>query len=405
MTVKYVSEFSFPKSPARPSVVHGYARGGHVKGPSTPQCYSKGGSTTPFKYKNGGSADAARGVDGKSPTYVKLNDKSDPKADKAVKSKEVAPAFAKGGHWIAGATKNKGALHRKLGVPAGEKIPAKKLNAAAKKGGVEGKEANLAKTLKSFHKKDGGSIKVATGKVADGKKTPWNADDEVSPGSPKRTPPGQGEKNSAAAKNQFAHEGRGTEPATKQSGDVERMSGYSDFAKGGHARIKNLGHYAHGGKVKMTKADGEKSSGKAGSSTVKAPVAKSPKPSTDKTPSKAGDRVEMKSGTAKAAMGGLSRGTSPKRNAAIHAKNHKPSAGALSALAGALGAGPHQPSAPGMGPPPPGMQPQMGSPPGGAMGPRPMPPMAGGPMGAPGGMSHGGAVKHVIVHHVSHGKR
>ena len=34
----------------------------------------------------------------------------------------------------------------------GKKIPAKKLNAAAKKGGVEGKRARLAKTLKSFKK-------------------------------------------------------------------------------------------------------------------------------------------------------------------------------------------------------------------------------------------------------------
>lgn len=56
-------------------------------------------------------------------------------------------------NWIAGAVKNKGALHKKLGVPMGEKIPAKKINAAAKKGGTLGKEANLAKTLKKINKK------------------------------------------------------------------------------------------------------------------------------------------------------------------------------------------------------------------------------------------------------------
>ena len=56
-------------------------------------------------------------------------------------------------NWIAGATSNKGALHRALGVPEGEKIPSKKLEAAAKKGGKIGKEANLAKTLKGFKKK------------------------------------------------------------------------------------------------------------------------------------------------------------------------------------------------------------------------------------------------------------
>lgn len=54
-------------------------------------------------------------------------------------------------NWIAGATKNKGALHRKLGVPAGQKIPAKKLASAAKsKNPKERKEAALAKTLKGF---------------------------------------------------------------------------------------------------------------------------------------------------------------------------------------------------------------------------------------------------------------
>lgn len=58
-----------------------------------------------------------------------------------------------GGHWIAGATKNKGALHRKLGVPEGEKIPASKLAKAANSSNpTERKEASLAKTLKGFHK-------------------------------------------------------------------------------------------------------------------------------------------------------------------------------------------------------------------------------------------------------------
>jgi len=54
--------------------------------------------------------------------------------------------------WIQGAIKHKGALHKELGVPEGKKIPAKKLNAAAKSPGVEGKRARLAKTLKKLHK-------------------------------------------------------------------------------------------------------------------------------------------------------------------------------------------------------------------------------------------------------------
>lgn len=50
--------------------------------------------------------------------------------------------------------KHKGKLHKELGVPQGEKIPASKLNAAIKKGGKIGKEAKLAKTLKSLHESD-----------------------------------------------------------------------------------------------------------------------------------------------------------------------------------------------------------------------------------------------------------
>ena len=55
-------------------------------------------------------------------------------------------------HWIAGAIKHKGALHKELGVPQGKKIPISKLKKAAKAGGVEGKRARLAETLKGFHK-------------------------------------------------------------------------------------------------------------------------------------------------------------------------------------------------------------------------------------------------------------
>ena len=54
--------------------------------------------------------------------------------------------------WIQDAIKHPGALHRELGVPAGEKIPAKKLAKAAKAKGVEGKRARLAETLRGFSK-------------------------------------------------------------------------------------------------------------------------------------------------------------------------------------------------------------------------------------------------------------
>ena len=55
-------------------------------------------------------------------------------------------------NWIADATKNKGGLHRTLGIKEGQKIPEKTLAKAAKAGGKEGKEARLAETLKGFHK-------------------------------------------------------------------------------------------------------------------------------------------------------------------------------------------------------------------------------------------------------------
>lgn len=56
--------------------------------------------------------------------------------------------------WISKAINpaNKGALRKELGVKAGKDIPAKKLAAAAKKSGVEGKRARLAQTLKGFKK-------------------------------------------------------------------------------------------------------------------------------------------------------------------------------------------------------------------------------------------------------------
>lgn len=55
-------------------------------------------------------------------------------------------------NWIAGAIKKPGALRKELGVKKGEKIPAKKLAAAAKKPGKEGQRARLAETLKGFKK-------------------------------------------------------------------------------------------------------------------------------------------------------------------------------------------------------------------------------------------------------------
>lgn len=56
--------------------------------------------------------------------------------------------------WIQGAIKKPGALHKSLGVKKGEKIPESKLKKAEhSKNPTTRKRANLAETLKKFHKK------------------------------------------------------------------------------------------------------------------------------------------------------------------------------------------------------------------------------------------------------------
>lgn len=54
--------------------------------------------------------------------------------------------------WIQKAVKKPGSLRKSMGVKAGEKIPAKKLTAAAKKPGKLGQRARLAQTLKKLGK-------------------------------------------------------------------------------------------------------------------------------------------------------------------------------------------------------------------------------------------------------------
>ena len=53
-------------------------------------------------------------------------------------------------NWIAGAIKKPGALRKELGAKPGKPIPAKKLSAAAAKGGKTGQRARLAQTLKKM---------------------------------------------------------------------------------------------------------------------------------------------------------------------------------------------------------------------------------------------------------------
>ena len=58
-------------------------------------------------------------------------------------------------NWIKEAIKKPGALRKTAGVKKGEKIPAKKLEELAKKKGITGQRARLAKTLKAMGPKRG----------------------------------------------------------------------------------------------------------------------------------------------------------------------------------------------------------------------------------------------------------
>jgi len=66
----------------------------------------------------------------------------------------AAGGLKKGGsaNWIQSAIKKPGSLKKSLHVKAEQKIPAKKLAAAAKKPGVMGRRARLAETLRSLKK-------------------------------------------------------------------------------------------------------------------------------------------------------------------------------------------------------------------------------------------------------------
>ena len=112
------------------------ARGGALSAHSAKNPYSDGNSKPPADrtpYKRGGA--------------IKGEKEAEEEED------ELASGGRTGDHWIAGAIKRPGALHRALHVPEGEKIPAKKMAAAAHSDNPRvRKEAALAHTLKSFQK-------------------------------------------------------------------------------------------------------------------------------------------------------------------------------------------------------------------------------------------------------------
>lgn len=51
-------------------------------------------------------------------------------------------------NWIEDSNMKKGALHRATGTPQGQKIPAKKMAAVAKKSPLEAKRVQMAKNMR-----------------------------------------------------------------------------------------------------------------------------------------------------------------------------------------------------------------------------------------------------------------
>jgi len=158
------------------------------------------------------------------------------------------PGMKKGGKWIADATKNKGALHKRLGIPQDEKIPAKTLNKAAQKGGTLGKEANLAKTLKGFKKSKGGECED---KMAKGGISKFNST-KAAPGN-LATHPGGGRKFAAGGVSKF-----NSTKAAPGNLATHPGCGKAKFAAGGVAKVrkgfpntnKAPKKYAAGGKIR-----------------------------------------------------------------------------------------------------------------------------------------------------------
>jgi len=132
-------------------------RGGHAEGEKGHNRLDRKGR---MHKASGGSAlsSAAKTIErsenepGSGKESVKVG-KGEPSEDEPDRAGLASGGAAKGSrNWIAGATKNKGALHRSLGVPEGEKIPAAKLKAAEHSDNPKTrKRAVLAETLKGMH--------------------------------------------------------------------------------------------------------------------------------------------------------------------------------------------------------------------------------------------------------------
>ncbi len=195
------------------------------------------------KFANGGSV---RGTDPGGSTINRKKTYAQWQTDTGSTS-SLLPGYKDGGRtWIAGAIKKPGALHRALGVPQGEKIPAKKLAKAAHSDNpTMSRRANLAKTLKKMHKADGGYVEWVDRRY----RVPRRYSNPTMSEGLRALPP--------LAKEMARSLTTGTRRAF---GPKERRYGVSgqdlasNYSKGGKA--KRMG-YADGGATEAAKAEGE----------------------------------------------------------------------------------------------------------------------------------------------------
>lgn len=107
---------------------------------------------TPSGSESPESTPTSEPTSAESPTEPEVPSSVETPSDDSSSTKE--PELNEAGEkWIQKAISKPGVLHKQLGVPAGEKIPAGKLKAASEKGGKLGKRARLAMTLSKIAKK------------------------------------------------------------------------------------------------------------------------------------------------------------------------------------------------------------------------------------------------------------
>ena len=110
-----------------------------------------GGSALSTAAKTTDRKDSAEGA-GHESVKVGKGEPSEEEPDRAGLACGGTAKRKDGGKWIQGAIKHKGALHRELGVPEGQKIPAKKLEKATHSDNPKlARRARLAEALKHMH--------------------------------------------------------------------------------------------------------------------------------------------------------------------------------------------------------------------------------------------------------------